>query len=149
MIVFQHLFRNWLGVVQATHIYVIRLQWVEIIFPWVTSVKIHIYLDYVFKAFAVYVWEPGSRHFRMRFLTSKRSTKRDYRKIPNILGNKIVGHPDVVGASSSALLHIHLHFRPNTWLQWIGQRQLQGETRNINVLGFGAPCNRDLTVKSE
>ena len=26
----------------------------------------------------------------------------------------------------------------NTWLQWIGQRQLQDEMRNIKVLGFGA-----------
>ena len=25
----------------------------------------------------------------------------------------------------------------NSWLQWIGQRQLQDETRNISVLGFG------------
>ena len=30
-----------------------------------------------------------------------------------------------------ALLQLHLHSRLNTWLQWIGQRQLQDETRNI------------------
>ena len=28
--------------------------------------------------------------------------------------------------------------RLKTWLQWIGQRQLQDETRNIKALGFGA-----------
>ena len=46
----------------------------------------------------------------------------------------------------SALLHLHLHSRLNTQLQWIGQRQLQNETRNIYVLGFGATCIRDFTV---
>ena len=30
-----------------------------------------------------------------------------------------------------ALLRLHLHSRLNTWLQWIGQRQLQDETRNM------------------
>ena len=29
----------------------------------------------------------------------------------------------------STLLQLHLHSRLNTWLQWIGQRQLQDETR--------------------
>ena len=38
----------------------------------------------------------------------------------------------------SALLQLHLHFQLNTWLQSIGQRQLQNETRNIYVLGLGA-----------
>ena len=37
-----------------------------------------------------------------------------------------------------ALLHLHLHSRLNTWLQWIWQRQLQDETRDIKVVGFGA-----------
>ena len=50
----------------------------------------------------------------------------------NVVGNKIVGHSDIVGAtpfgaapttSSSSVL--------NTWLQWIGQIQLHGETRHI------------------
>ena len=41
--------------------------------------------------------------------------------------------------SLSALLQLHLHSRLNTWLQWIGQYQLQDETRNIKLLGFGAP----------
>ena len=31
----------------------------------------------------------------------------------------------------SALLQLHLHSRLNLWFQWIGQRQLQDETRNI------------------
>ena len=47
----------------------------------------------------------------------------------------------------SALLQLHLRFRLNTWLQWIGQRQLQDDTRNIKVLGIGAPYIRDLTVR--
>ena len=38
----------------------------------------------------------------------------------------------------SALLQPHLHSQLNTWLQWIGQRQLQDEPRNIYVLGLGA-----------
>ena len=45
-----------------------------------------------------------------------------YRQTSNIrgtlLGNKIVDHPDVVGAS---LLQLHLHTWLNTWLQWTGQ----------------------------
>ena len=46
----------------------------------------------------------------------------------------------------SALLQLHLHSRLNTWLQWIGQRQLQDETRNIQSLWFGASYIRDLMV---
>ena len=36
-----------------------------------------------------------------------------------------------------ALLQLHLHSRLNIWFQWIGQRQLQDETRNIEVLELG------------
>ena len=65
-----------------------------------------------------------------------------YRKVSNIrgtlLGNKIVDHSDVV--------HLHLHSQLNTWLQWIGQRQLQHEKRNINIWGLGASYIRELTV---
>ena len=46
----------------------------------------------------------------------------------------------------SALLQLHLHSRLNTWLHWIGQRQLQDETRNIEVWGFGAAYIRYFTV---
>ena len=42
------------------------------------------------------------------------------------------------------LLQPHLHSRLSTWLQWIEQRQMQDETRNIYALGFGI---RGLTVK--
>ena len=35
------------------------------------------------------------------------------------------------------LLQLYLDSRLDTWLQWIEQRQLQDETRNIYVLGFG------------
>ena len=46
----------------------------------------------------------------------------------------------------SALLQLHLHSQLNTWLQWIGQKQLQDKTRNIYVLGLGASYIRELTV---
>ena len=46
----------------------------------------------------------------------------------------------------SALLQLHLHSQLNTWLQWIKQRQLQDETRNIYVWGLGASYIRELTV---
>ena len=41
---------------------------------------------------------------------------------------------------------IYLHSQLNTWLQWIGQRQHQDETRNIYVLGLGASYIRELTI---
>ena len=44
------------------------------------------------------------------------------------------------------LLQLHLHSLLNTWLHWIGQRQLQDEMRNIEVWGFGATCIGGLTV---
>ena len=58
---------------------------------------------------------------------------------PILVGNKIVD-------CLSPLLQLHLHSRLNTWLQSIGQRQLQDETRSILVLEFGAPYIRGLMV---
>ena len=49
----------------------------------------------------------------------------------------------------SALLQLHLHFRLNTWLQWIEQRQLQDKIRNIQVVGSGATYTRSFTVYAE
>ena len=46
----------------------------------------------------------------------------------------------------SALLQLHLHSLLNTWLQYIVQRQLQAETTNIWVLGFGVTYVRDFMV---
>ena len=46
----------------------------------------------------------------------------------------------------SALLQLHLHPRLNTWIKWIEQSQLQDETRDIGVLGFGATNIKGLTV---
>ena len=46
------------------------------------------------------------------------------------------------------LLQLHLHSRLNTCLQWIEQRHLQDETRNILILGFGASYIRCLTVNT-
>ena len=54
-----------------------------------------------------------------------------YRYTSNIsrtlIDNRIVDHSDVV----SALPQLHLHSRLDTCLQWIGQKQLQDEMRNI------------------
>ena len=44
------------------------------------------------------------------------------------------------------LLQLHLHSPLNNWLQFIAQRQLDAETGNISVLGFGASYSRDFTV---
>ena len=71
-----------------------------------------------------------------------------HRQTPNIshtsVGNTIVVHSDVVGVS--ALLQLYFHSRLNTCLQWIRQRQLRDETRNISVLGVGASYIRGLMV---
>ena len=66
-----------------------------------------------------------------------------------IVGNKIVDHSDVVGVSpvgAAPTTSSQLHSSLNTWLQYIAQKQLQAETRNIQVLGFGATYIRDFTV---
>ena len=61
--------------------------------------------------------------------------KSKYRQVSNIrgtiLGNKIVDHPDVVGSAPVGAAPTTSSFSNNTWLQWIGQRQLQDETRHI------------------
>ena len=46
----------------------------------------------------------------------------------------------------SALLQLH-HSRLNTWLQWIGQRQLQDDTRNIEGLGLGVHYISGLIIR--
>ena len=61
------------------------------------------------------------------------------------VGNKIVDHSDVVGASPAGAAPT-TYSRLNTCLQWIWQRQLQDETRIIPVFGFGAAYIRDFTV---
>ena len=73
-----------------------------------------------------------------------------YCKVSNIrrtlVGHRIVDHSDVVGASPVGAAPTTYSLSLNTWLQWIGQRQLQDETRNIYVLGLGASYIRELTV---
>ena len=58
----------------------------------------------------------------------------DCRQTSNIrhtsVGNELVDHSDVVG-TCRCCSQLHLHSSLNTWLQWIGQRQLQDEMRNI------------------
>ena len=46
-----------------------------------------------------------------------------------LVGNIIVDHSDVVGASPIGAAPKKLYFQLNTWLQWTGQRQLQNKTR--------------------
>ena len=51
---------------------------------------------------------------------------------PTLVGNNIADHSDVVGASPVGDAPTTSSYSwLNTWLQWIGQRQLQAETRNI------------------
>ena len=65
-----------------------------------------------------------------------------YRKVSNtrrtLAGNKIVDHSDVIGASPVGAAPTTSHSQLSAWLQWIGQRQLQDETRKIYVWGLGA-----------
>ena len=60
-----------------------------------------------------------------------------------LLGNKIVDHSDVVGASPVGSAPTISSFS-NTWFQCTGQRQLQEETGIIKVLLFGATYIKDL-----
>ena len=46
----------------------------------------------------------------------------------------------------SVLLQLHLHSRLNNWLHWIGQMQLNDETRNFKVWRFDAPYIRYFMV---
>ena len=66
-----------------------------------------------------------------------------YRKTSNIsrtlVSNKIVDNSDVVVGAAPTI-------SSNTWLQWIEQRQLHDETRNISILRFGATNTRGFTV---
>ena len=71
-----------------------------------------------------------------------------YRKVSNIrrtlVGNKIVVHSDVVGASPVGAAPTTSSLSTyNTWLQSNGQMQLQDETRNIHVWGLGASYIRE------
>ena len=52
------------------------------------------------------------------------------------------------GTRLSALLQLHPHSRLNTWIDWIGKRQLQDETRKIQIWGFCAYYIREFTVIS-
>ena len=76
----------------------------------------------------------------MHLMNNNQHVAKIYRQVSNIrralIGHKIVDHS----------LQLYLRSQLNTWLQWIGQRQLQDETRDIYVLWLGAPYIRDLTV---
>ena len=71
----------------------------------------------------------------LTILMKTKFSESDYRQVSNIsrtlVGNKIVDHSDVVGASPVGAAPTNLHSRLNTWLHWIGRRQLHDETRNI------------------
>ena len=47
------------------------------------------------------------------------------------------------------MLQLHLNFRLNTWIQWIGQRQMQYEAGIIWDLGFDAYCIGGFAVGHE
>ena len=65
-----------------------------------------------------------------------------------LVGNTIVDHSDVVAASPVGVAPTTSSFSLNTWLQCIAPRQqLQAETRNIQVLWFGASYIRDFMVR--
>ena len=53
--------------------------------------------------------------------------------IRSIVDNKVVDHSDVVAASPVGAAPTTSSFSTwlDTWLQWIGQRQLRDETRNV------------------
>ena len=53
-----------------------------------------------------------------------------------LVGNKIADHLDVAGAVPTGDAPTTSYSRLNTWLQWIGQRQLQDETRNCQTFKF-------------
>ena len=59
----------------------------------------------------------------------------DYHQVSNtrrtLVGNKIVNHSDVVGASPAGAAPATSSFSTNAWIHWTDQRQLQDETRNI------------------
>ena len=42
------------------------------------------------------------------------------------------------------MFHVYIHSWLNTWLQWIAQRQLQDDMRNVSVFGHGAFYIKDL-----
>ena len=64
-----------------------------------------------------------------------------------LVSNKLVDHSDVIATSLvSAAPTTSLHSQLNTWLQWIGQRQLQNEMRDISTFGFGMTYTRGLKV---
>ena len=63
-----------------------------------------------------------------------------------LVGNEIVDHSDVVGASLVGAASTTSSFPTNTWLNGTGQRQHQDETITISVLGFVLPYMADLTV---
>ena len=58
-----------------------------------------------------------------------------------LVGNKIVDHSDVVGAALTGDAPTACSFST-----WIGQRQLQDDTRIIEVLGMGATYIRGFMV---
>ena len=62
------------------------------------------------------------------------------------IGNKIVDHSDVVGAVPVGAASTTSSFSTYHLLQWTGPRQLQDETRNIYIFGFGAYFIRGLMV---
>ena len=73
--------------------------------------------------------------------------RQTFNMICSLVGYEIVDHSDVCSQVAPAgAAQLHLHSRLNTWPQGIGQRQLQDETRNMQVLGFWAPYTICFTI---
>ena len=120
--------------------------------PAVKNVHCHI-----INLFQINVWLgqwwplPGNTLLKRRIYDIHGARCFDYRQTCNIrrtlAGNKIVDHSYVVGAVGAAPTTSSSCSRLNTWHQWIGQRQMQDETRNILAFFlFGAIYTRGLTV---
>ena len=89
-------------------------------------------------------WKPrphNSRHF-----TSLQSTVKHLIWDAPLQAIKLLITQMQLAHGLAAVPQLHLHSQLNTWLQWIGQRKLQNETRSICILGFAAAYIISLTV---
>ena len=114
------------------------IHWINVSFHWV-------YFHTVINSYTLYShmtcitnkgisWSGESVHWCVKCLQSWHLRTMVYRQISNIrhtlVGNKLVDHSDVVGASPVGAAPTKSSFATKR-LAWIGQRQLQDEARNI------------------
>ena len=82
------------------------------------------------------LWVPLSRQLQQTIVSKLHCQTSDISH--TLVGNKIVDHSDVVGALPVGAAPTTSSFLTLTWLQWIGQRQLQD--RDEKHLSFGIWC---------